>query len=94
MPGAQEQGQVTPPPPPDYRGYAPSQTPPDYRGYTPSQTPVAPPQPPPQPPSWSAPTNVSSPAPEAATKTCPHCGATLARVLNFCNQCGRPLRNA
>jgi predicted amidophosphoribosyltransferase len=31
---------------------------------------------------------------ESATKTCPHCGATLARVVNFCNQCGRPLRNA
>lgn len=109
IPGAESQGQFMPTPP-DYRSYTPSQTPyspPDYGSYTP-QGPSAPPtppdyrpQPPPQtpvapppPPSWSAPTNVSPPASESATKTCPHCGATLARVVNFCNQCGRPLRNA
>jgi len=85
--GAQAQGQFMPPPPPDYRGYTPSQTP--------SQT--SPPPPAAQPPqsqSWSAPTYVTPAAPEPTTKTCPHCGATLARVVNFCNQCGRPLRSA
>lgn len=96
MSGAQAQGQFEPPPPPDYRSYTPSQTPvapsspPDYRSYTPSQAPA----PPPQPPSWAAPTNVAPSASESTTKTCPHCGATLARVVNFCNQCGRPLRGA
>jgi len=87
VPGAQAQGQFMPPPPPDYRGYTPSQTP--------SQT--SPPPPAAQPPqsqSWSAPTYVTPAAPEPTTKTCPHCGATLARVVNFCNQCGRPLRSA
>jgi hypothetical protein len=83
IPGAQAQGQFMPPPPPDYRGYTPSQ---------------APPPPPiaqrPQSPSWSVPTYVTPAAPESATKTCPHCGATLARVANFCNQCGRSLRSA
>jgi hypothetical protein len=87
IPGAQwqepGQGQYTPPPAPDYRPYAPS-TPP-----------VA--------PSWATPTEVSMPvtappvappAPEPANKICPHCGATLARVVNFCNQCGRSLRDA
>jgi hypothetical protein len=63
--------------------------PPDYRSYTPSQTPAEP-----QSPSWEAPTYVSPPTPESTTKTCPHCGATLARAVNFCNQCGRPLRGA
>src|SRR5262245_6303155 len=78
MPGAQGQGQfMAPPPPPDYRDYAPSQTPAQ-----------------PQAPSLSAPSYVSTPTPESAAKTCPHCGATLARAVNFCNQCGRPLRGA
>jgi hypothetical protein len=79
MPGAQSQGQFMPPPPPDYRDYAPSPTP--YAQ--------------PQPPAWTPPPNYgSTPTPESATKTCPHCGATLARAVNFCNQCGRPLRGA
>jgi hypothetical protein len=78
MPGAHGQGQFMPPPPP-----------PDYRDYAPSQTPAQP-----QSPSWSAPSYVSTPTPESAAKTCPHCGATLARAVNFCNQCGRPLRGA
>jgi uncharacterized membrane protein len=62
--------------------------PPDYRSYTPSQEPQAQP--------WSAPT-YTSPPPQPAwseSTTCPHCGATLARATNFCNQCGRPLRSA
>jgi hypothetical protein len=88
IPGSQAQGQFMPPLPP-----------PDYRGFTPSQTPSpAPAAQPPQPPSWSAPTYVTpatpSPASESTAKTCPHCGATLARVMNFCSQCGRPLRGA
>jgi uncharacterized membrane protein len=79
MYGAQSQEQFMPPPPPDYRDYAPS------------QTPVAQPQP----PAWTPPQDYgSAPTPESATKTCPHCGATLARAVNFCNQCGRPLRGA
>jgi len=79
MLGAQMQGQFMPPPPP-----------PDYRDYAPSQTPAQP-----QAPAWVPPPNYgSTPAPESATKTCPHCGATLARAVNFCNQCGRPLRGA
>jgi membrane-anchored glycerophosphoryl diester phosphodiesterase (GDPDase) len=65
--------------------------PPDYRGYTPSQTPA-------QGQSWPGPTYASTPSqpsqPESAPVACPHCGATLTRMLNFCNQCGRPLRNA
>jgi uncharacterized membrane protein len=107
IPGAQE-GEFMPAP--EYRSYTPSQTPyapPDYGSYTPTPTPSAPPPPdyrpytptptpsaPPPAPSWAAPTNVSPPASESETKTCPHCGATLARVVNFCNQCGRPLRSA
>ena len=79
MPGAQSEGQYMPPPPP-----------PDYRDYAPSQTPAQP-----QAPAWTPPPNYgSTPTPEAAAKTCPHCGATLARAVNFCNQCGRPLRGA
>jgi hypothetical protein len=79
MPGAQSQGQfMSPPPPPDYRDYAPAQTPA-----------------PPQAPAWAPPPNYgSTPEPESASKACPHCGATLARAVNFCNQCGRPLRGA
>jgi hypothetical protein len=107
IPGAQE-GEFMPAP--EYRSYTPSQTPyapPDYGSYTQTPTPSAPPPPdyrpytptptpsaPPPAPSWAAPTNVSPPASESETKTCPHCGATLARVVNFCNQCGRPLRSA
>jgi uncharacterized membrane protein len=84
-------------PTPDYGYYTPepSQTPaapPDYRAYTP--TPSQPPPAPSQPQSWEAPTYVSPAASETPSMTCPHCGATLARVLNFCNQCGRPLRGA
>ena len=82
MAGAQMQGQFMPPPPPDYRTYTPSQTP--------AQAPQAQP--------WAAPTYVAPPPqpPQTAssTGTCPHCGATLARTMNFCNQCGRPLRGA
>jgi hypothetical protein len=78
MPSAQGQGQFMPPPPA-----------PDYRSYSPPQTPAEP-----QAQPWVAPTFVAPPAPEPATKNCPHCGATLARVVNFCNQCGRPLRNS
>jgi hypothetical protein len=91
MPGAQSQGQfMPPPPPPNYRDYAPSQTP------APSQAQAPPPAPAqPQSPAWTPPTYVSSPPPaESAAKTCPHCGAALARAVNFCNQCGRPLRGA
>jgi len=83
MHGAQRQGQFMPPPPP-----------PDYRTYTPSQMPA--PEPQAQP--WAAPTYVAPPPqppqPESTTTTCPHCGATLARVMNFCNQCGRSIRSA
>jgi hypothetical protein len=93
-PAAQpDYGSYTPSQTPDYRSYTPPPTPaapPDYGSYTPSQPPATPPQP----PSWSAPTNVAPPASETATKSCPHCGATLARVVNFCNQCGRPLRSS
>jgi hypothetical protein len=79
MHGAQMQGQFMPPPPP-----------PDYRDYAPSQAPEQP-----QAPAWAPTPNYgSTPTPESATKTCPHCGATLARAVNFCNQCGRPLRGA
>jgi len=81
MPGAQSQGQFMPPPPPDYRDYAASQTP--------AQAPAQP-----QAPAWAPPNYESAPTPEPAVKTCPHCGATLARAVNFCNQCGRPLRGA
>jgi hypothetical protein len=79
IPGAHSQGQFMPPPPP-----------PDYRDYAPAQTPAQP-----QAPAWAPPPNYGpTPAPESASKTCPHCGATLARAVNFCNQCGRPLRGA
>jgi len=89
MSGAQMQGQfMPPPPPPDYRDYAPSQTP-DYRDYAQPQAPSQP-----QSPAWAPPNYGSTPTPESAAKTCPHCGATLARAVNFCNQCGRPLRGA
>jgi hypothetical protein len=85
MHGAQMQGQFMPPPPP-----------PDYRDYAQAQTPAQPPAPAqPQAQAWAPPPNYgSAPAPESAAKTCPHCGATLARAVNFCNQCGRPLRGA
>jgi uncharacterized membrane protein len=92
---AQTPGQYTPTT--DYGYYTPEpyQTPaapPDYRSYTPTPSP-APPAPS-QPQSWEAPTFVSPAAPETPSMTCPHCGAVLARMLNFCNQCGRPLRSA
>ncbi|HEY7181578.1 MAG TPA: zinc-ribbon domain-containing protein [Blastocatellia bacterium] len=84
LPGAQDYDVFTPPAPPDYRGYTPSQAPAEQ----------------PAPPPWAAQTFVSpsvappAPAPESTSGTCPHCGATLARVMNFCNQCGHPLRSA
>ncbi|HEY8462239.1 MAG TPA: zinc-ribbon domain-containing protein [Blastocatellia bacterium] len=108
--GAPAQRQFTSPPPPDYRSYTPSQTPAassDYGYHTPSQTPAAqpdynpytpspspPPPTPPQPPSWEAQTVVTPAVSETPAMTCPHCGAALARVVNFCNQCGRSLRGA
>lgn len=75
-----------PPPPPDYRTYTQSQTPAQEMRAQP----------------WTAPTYVTPPpAPQSqppqsgsTTAACPHCGATLARAVNFCNQCGRPLRSA
>jgi uncharacterized membrane protein len=84
MRGAQRQGQfISPPPPPDYRSYTPHQM------STPQQQ---------QAPPWSAPTYTTPPPQpppaESATTTCPHCGATLARAMNFCNQCGGSLRSA
>ncbi len=82
MPGAPVQGQFMPPPPPS-----------DYRSYAPSQTPASQPQS----QSWSEPTYVSPPQPpqpESTINSCPHCGATLTRMVNFCNQCGRPLRSS
>lgn len=91
---ARRQEQFMPPPAPDYRTY----TTPETEAYAPSpqqqswsaQPPQAPPPQPAQP--WAAPTFLNQPAePEPAPPTCPHCGATLARVMNFCNQCGRPL---
>jgi hypothetical protein len=87
LPGALDYALFAPPPPPDYRSYAPSQEPAEQ----------------PAPPPWAAPTFVSPsvapppvapPAPESTPGTCPHCGATLARVMNFCNQCGHRLRSA
>ncbi|MGH9754968.1 MAG: zinc-ribbon domain-containing protein [Blastocatellia bacterium] len=87
LPGARNYDAFsTPPPPPDYRTYMQSQTPAQE----------APAQP------WSAPAysapapapQSQPPQPESRAANCPHCGATLARVMNFCNQCGRPLRNA
>ena len=78
--GAQRQDQFMPPPPPDYRSYTPAQ------------------DPAPQAQPWATPTYVTPPPQpplsESSTSTCPHCGATLARTMNFCNQCGRPLRSA
>src|SRR5262249_4022904 len=80
--GAQRQEQFMPPPPPDYRTYTPSQTPaPAPQAQSWSESAYTPP--PPQP----------SRQPGSKNTTCPHCGATLARVMNFCNQCGRPLFN-
>src|SRR5262245_345022 len=76
-----------------YEGFSTPPSPPDYRTHTPSQMPA----PAPQAQQWSQPTYVTPPQPpqpEPTTTTCPHCGATLARVMNFCNQCGRPMRNA
>jgi hypothetical protein len=91
MRGAQRQGQfMPPPPPPDYRSYTPSQMSP-----TPQAQQWTPPQPPRQAQQWTPPTYTTPPPPqpEPATANCPHCGAALARVMNFCNQCGKPLRN-
>ncbi|HKQ80545.1 MAG TPA: zinc-ribbon domain-containing protein [Blastocatellia bacterium] len=80
MRGQQRQEQFMPPPSPEYRSYSPPQAP----------APQAQP--------WAAPTFVTPPPqppqPESSTGLCPHCGATLARTMNFCNQCGRPLRGA
>jgi len=82
LPGAQDYAVFTPPPPRDYGSYTPSQAPAEQ----------------PAPPPWAAPTfvspSVAPPAPKSTSGTCPHCGATLARVMNFCNQCGHPLRSA
>jgi hypothetical protein len=75
VPGASAHGQFSAPPPP-----------PDYRNYAPTPTPDA------QQQQWGTP-SYGAPAPsESATKACPHCGAALARAVNFCNQCGRSLR--
>ncbi len=52
------------------------------------------PAPPPPPQYWidqaaapPAPSPSSAP-PQTAPVVCPHCGATLSRMTNFCNQCG------
>lgn len=78
---------ATPPAPPDYRDYAPT----SYAPASYEPTPYAQPESAP----WEAPTYMSpapDPEPEPANKTCPNCGASLARVVNFCNQCGYSLR--
>lgn len=87
LPGARNYEEFSvPPPPPDYRNYTPPQTPAQEMQ---AQQWSAPTYVTPQPPPQSQP-----PQPGSTTATCPHCGATLARMLNFCNQCGRPLRGA
>jgi uncharacterized membrane protein len=58
----------------------------------------APPPPPAQPPRQYAPPPPAAapqapPQPsESATRTCPHCQAVLPRAANFCNFCGKSLR--
>lgn len=59
----------------------------------------APPPPPAQPPRQYAPPPPPAAAPQAppqpsesATTTCPHCQAVLPRAANFCNFCGKSLR--
>jgi hypothetical protein len=70
--------------------------PPYYDAQPQVETPYSPAPPQGQP--WSTPAYSSTPPQppqsESTTHTCPHCGATLTRMLNFCNQCGRPLRSA
>jgi len=83
--GQQRQEQFMPPPSPEYRSYSQPQA-------------AAPQAAAPQAQPWAAPTFVTPPPqpprPESSTGVCPHCGATLARTMNFCNQCGRSLRGA
>ena len=69
--------------------------PPYYASQPQYETPYSPA--PPQERQWATPDYASAPPqpPQSeSTYTCPHCGAILARAVNFCNQCGRPLRGA
>ncbi|MBL8166559.1 MAG: zinc-ribbon domain-containing protein [Acidobacteria bacterium] len=73
------------------RSFAQHQPPPPASSYAPSDwnTPIQMPPPPPR-PQFSAPP--PQPPQEPTVSICPHCGATLNRTANFCNQCGLPLR--
>jgi hypothetical protein len=74
-----------------YRPAAPPQPEP-YRPASPPPMPEPPyrPEPAPRPEPTHRPAP-PPPQPESATRACPHCGATLNRVANFCNQCGNRL---
>jgi uncharacterized RDD family membrane protein YckC len=61
---------------PSHRQFVPP-PPPDYRSSMPAYE--------------SAPPMPAPPPPESTTVVCPHCGATLLRAANFCNQCGGTL---
>jgi uncharacterized membrane protein len=82
-----------PRPEPPYRS-APPQPEQPYRPSPPAQEPPYRPAPPPQPePTYRPAPPPQPPNLESQTRTCPHCGATLNRVANFCNQCGNRLNN-
>lgn len=94
-------GQPVAPPPPaaQPRPFSPP-APPPPQPFTPPAPAAPPPAPPSQPP--FVPTQVmpvpdlpgSAPPSELKgdQKTCPHCQALLQRAANFCNFCGKPLR--
>jgi hypothetical protein len=61
---------------------------------TPKLEPPYRPEPAPRPEPTYRPAPPPPPQTESSTRTCPHCGATLNRVANFCNQCGNRLGSA
>jgi hypothetical protein len=83
--GASGQDRFQPPAPPPGQWATPQ-----------SQQPAQPQMPPrPQPQFQPPPQPRPQPPPERpATVNCPHCGASLSRSANFCNQCGNPLSRA
>jgi hypothetical protein len=87
--GARSQMQFVPPPTPEYRSTPPSYSDARYTPMPPQQPEPVLMAPPPQP--ESVPMAPPVP-PESANIVCPHCGATLTRAANFCNQCGGILR--
>ncbi len=70
----------------------PMQPPPPAQPFNPAAPPPQPAQPPLVPTQVMPVPNFPGSASQSDQKNCPHCQAVLQRAANFCNFCGKPLR--